>query len=100
MFGGDGQHHEDAEKKPLFFGVSAYSGFSISGKYIDKLSFIGNPDTKIKFGELVTDNRLRIDYKLMFIAGGQFGRIRFGLFKQIGLKNVNTKAMQTKEGNI
>jgi len=100
IFDCDGQHHEDGEKKPLFFGVDSYSGFAISGKYIDKLSLIGNPDTKIKFEELVTDNRSRTDYGLMFTAGGQLGRSRFGLFKQIGLKSVIPKARQAKEGNI
>jgi len=78
IFDCDGQHHEDGEKKPL----------------------IGNPDTKIKFEELVTDNRSRTDYGLMFTAGGQLGRSRFGLFKQIGLKSVIPKARQAKEGNI
>jgi len=77
IFGCDSQHHEYGEKKPLFFGVGAYSGFAINDNYIDKLSLIRKPDTKIKFGELVTDNRLRTDYRLMFKARGQLGRSRF-----------------------
>jgi hypothetical protein len=86
---------------PFFIGAGLYGGFAIAGKYVDK--YLNNPSVKIKFGESATDNRSKTDYGLNFVAGmtindwgfGKFKTaLRFGVQKQVGIKNVVPKDRQ------
>ena len=94
---------EKKDKKPFFFGAGVYAGYAIGGKYIDKYQ-IGDPSTKIKFGEALTDQRSKTDYGLNFTLGMLLpafnSLVRFGLQKQVGLKNVVPKNRQAKDGEI
>ncbi len=89
---------EKGAEKPFFFGAGIYEGLAISGKYTDK--YLSNPAVKIKFGESVTDQRSRTDFGLNFTLGMRFDRFRFGLQKQVGLKNVMPNSRQAKDGSI
>ena len=92
---------------PFFIGAGLYGGFAVAGKYTDK--YLNDPSVKIKFGESATDNRSKTDYGLNFVAGlsindwgfGNFKtNVRFGLQKQVGLKNVVPKDRQTGGNEI
>ena len=92
---------------PFFIGAGLYGGFAVAGKYTDK--YLNDPSVKIKFGESAADNRSRTDYGLNFVAGmtindwgfGKFKtKLRFGLQKQVGLKNVVPKDRQTGGSEI
>lgn len=89
---------EKGFEKPFFFTAGVYEGIAISGKYTDK--YLSDPSVKIKFGESLTDQRSRTDYGLIFNLGLRLGKIRFGLQKQVGLKNVTPSARQAKSGSI
>lgn len=90
-------------KKPFFFGAGVYAGYAIAGKYIDKYQ-IGDPSTKIKFGEASTDQRSKTDFGLNFTLGMLIPAfksvMRFGLQKQVGLKNVIPKNRQANDGEM
>jgi len=90
-----GQLLGDGEKKPFFFGAGLYAGVAVGGKYIDK-NVVGDPVTKIKFGESLTDNRSRIDYGLHFTLGSTFDKFKVGILKQVGLKNAVPSARQNQ----
>lgn len=92
---------------PFFIGAGAYGGYAVAGKYTDK--YTNDPSVKMKFGESVTDNRSATDYGLNFVAGltvnnwgfGNFKtKLRFGLQKQVGLKNVVPKDRQAGGNEI
>ncbi len=100
LFGFD--KFEKGAEKPFFFGAGVYEGIAVSGKYTDK--YFSDPSVKIKFGESATDQRSRTDYGLIFNLGMRFpvgkSYVRFGLQKQVGLKNVMPSARQAKDGSL
>ena len=98
---------DEKDAFPFFIGAGVYGGYAVAGKYTDK--YTNDPSVKIKFGESVSDNRSRTDYGLNFVAGltlnnwgfGNFKtKLRFGLQKQVGLKNVVPKDRQAGGNEI
>ena len=88
----------EKDEKVFFVGAGLYEGFAINGKYTDKL--YNTPSEKIKFGELLTDNRSSTDFGLNFDVGLRIRSFKIGLQKQLGLKNVVPSARQAKDGSL
>ena len=88
----------EKDEKVFFVGAGLYEGFAINGKYTDKL--YNTPSEKIKFGELLTDNRSSTDFGLNFNVGLRIRSFKIGLQKQLGLKNVVPSARQAKDGSL